>query len=108
MKNFVAFKFKDNDFHSPLREAIDHVTSRMTEELTLPNYHKFVALATNAFHSIRRIDNSIYHTIHDSSEYISGRLEVSEVDRLGELGASFEGYVYDRNTLDVYYYDGDY
>lgn len=102
--NFVAFRFCDNDFHGPLREAIQYVVENRTEELTLKSFREFVIRGLVAFNSLRRIDNfyADYDMDFDYRKYFEDTLTVSEVKRLEEL-VSFEGYIFDKRTFDVFY-----
>jgi len=103
MKNFIAFRFTDNDFHYELKQAIEYVLNNATEELTLESWREFVIRGTMAFGLLRRIDNfNAGYPRKDYREYIASTLVVSEVDKLEELN-SFEGYVLDNHTLNVSY-----
>lgn len=104
MSNFVAFRFTDNDFHDPLRQAIDYVVANREEELTLDQFRRFVLRGMYAFYTLRRINN--WHTAEPNAslpEYFNKLLTVSEIKTLDELGDNFEGYVFDRNTMNVFY-----
>lgn len=110
MSNFIAFRFTDNDFHAPLRQAIDYVVENRLEELSLSQWREFVLRGMVAFNSIRRIDSSVIEypgqspvTDYESyRKYFEETLEVSEVNKLSELD-NFEGYVFDTNNLSVFY-----
>lgn len=104
MKNFIAFRFTDNDFHWPLRQAIEYVVENRTEELTIDNFRLFALRGLAAFDALRRIDNEYAsRTLGDHADYFEKQLQVSEVDKLTELDDGFEGYVFDRNQMSVYY-----
>jgi hypothetical protein len=103
MTNFVAFEFHDNDFHYPLREAIQYVVDNRSEELTVAAFREFVIRGTVAFDSLRRIDNWFAGQARtDYRMYIEETLTVTEVHRLEELD-NFEGYVFDKRTFDIFY-----
>jgi len=105
--NYVAFRFTDNDYHGPLKEAIEYIVENRTDELTLDSWREFALRGLVAFDSLRRIDN--FTLEHPSSykfnarKYFEETLVVSEVKNLQELGDSFEGYVFDKNTFLVFY-----
>jgi hypothetical protein len=110
--NFVAFRFCDNDFHIPLREAIEYVVDRRLEELTLESFREYVLRGMVAFNSIRRIDNwSLSPTGQDTGwdydryrKYFEETLEVTALNSIKDLPTCFEGYVYDNNTFEVHYH----
>lgn len=108
MKNFIAFRFTDNDFHEPLRKAVNYVADNRSEDLTLPAWKEFVLRAMVAFHELRRIDMFSYNntrrdTNFNSRKYFEEWLTVYEVDHLEEL-RSFDGYVFDTHTFAVFYH----
>lgn len=104
MANYVAFRFTDNDFHGPLREAIEYVVANRQEELTLENFREFVLRGLVAFDSLRSISNGNWTLAkpQDYRKYFEDTLTVSEVNKVADL-EDFEGYVFDTNTFDVYY-----
>lgn len=108
MSNFIAFRFCDNDFHGPLREAIEYVVENRTSELSIEAWREYVLLGLVAFNSIRRIDqwsfDNPYNSGVDYRKYFEGLLKVIEVKSLNTLDKGFEGYVFDKNTLQVHYY----
>ncbi len=105
MTNFVAFRFTDNDFHSELKEAVQYVADRRDEELSLEAWKEFVIRAMTGFTGLKRIsDWGLKNCKPTGREYFDKWLTVREVKTLDELGDSFEGYVFDKNTLDVFYH----
>ena len=104
----MAFRFCDNDFHSPLRDAITYVVENRTEELTLENFREFVLRGMVAFDSVRRIDDwSIKHCPqYDYAryrKYFEDTLIVTEVTVVNDLESYFEGYIFDKNLMTVFY-----
>lgn len=105
MKNFIAFRFNDNDFHYQLDAAIKHIVKNAYEDLTLESWTEFAIRGTLAFGMIRRVDNwSAGFPVVDYRTYISETLKVTEVNTLDELDDSFEGYIFDTNLRTVNYY----
>lgn len=110
MTNFIAFRFTDNDFHVPLRQAITHIVENRSGELTLDQWREFVLRGMVAFNSIRRIDSFVIEhpgQIPNTDyvyyrKYFEKTLQLFEVNNLFELD-NFEGYVFDVNTLSVFY-----
>ena len=107
--NFIAFRFCDNDFHSPLRQAIEYVVEHRRCELSLAAFHEHVLRAMVAFNSIRGIDEYSL-TLPDNDyayyrKYFEKTLRVIALNSIDELDADtgFEGYIYDHNTFQVYY-----
>lgn len=105
MSNFIAFRFTDNDFHEPLRRAITYIVDNMDEELTLESWREFVLRGMIAFNMLRRIDNfGAKQELRDLTEYFEKYLTVTEVAKLDEIDDSFEGYVYNKRTMTVFYH----
>lgn len=105
MTNFIAFDFCDNDFHDPLRRAITHIVDNATEELTLESWRIFALRGLVAFDLLRRVDNwEAKRERSDHTKYFEKMLKVSEVVKLDELRNGFEGYVFDKNLMTVYYH----
>lgn len=110
--NFVAFRFCDNDFHIPLRDAIEYVVEHRTQDLSLESFREFVLRGMVAFNSIRRIDEFAlkYEGQMPNTDYARYRkyfeetLEVTALNSIKDLPTSFEGYVYDNNTFEVHYH----
>lgn len=96
MTHFTAFRFTDNDFHAPLKKAIDYVIENRTEELSLDAMKEFVLRAMVGFANISRIDEWSFENSKqtDRREYFESKLVVTEVRKLSELDPGFEGYVY--------------
>ena len=104
MSNFVAFRFTDNDFHSALKQAVQYVAEHRDEELSVEAWKEFVIRAATAFSSLSRIsDWGLKNCTPVGREYFDKWLTVMEVKTIDELGDDFEGYVFDKNTLDVFY-----
>ncbi len=104
MKNFVAFRFTDSDFHDPLYRAIVYVVENRSEELSLENFKKFVLRGLSAFDALRRIDNEYAsRVLNDHKDYFEETLKVTELKSLKELESGFEGYIFDKNLMNVYY-----
>jgi hypothetical protein len=104
MLNFVAFRLTDNDFHGPLRAAVEYVANHRDEELSVEAWKEFVIRATTAFSNLSRIsDWGLKNHTYVGREYFDKWLTVKEVKTIDELGDDFEGYVFDKNTLDVFY-----
>jgi hypothetical protein len=108
--NFIAFDFCDNDFHNVLHESIRYVVNNREEEIPVLVFREYVIRGMVAFEGLRRISNWGFENIkHDPiryREYFEKTLTVSEHQNLVTLRDGFEGYIFDRNTLDVYYHAG--
>jgi hypothetical protein len=107
MTNFIAFDFCDNDYHDPLSRAVNYIAEHedLTDLLTLESWRIFTIRGMVAFDLLRRIDNwEAKRERTDHSKYFEDKLKVSEVTKLDELRDGFEGYVYDKNTHNVYYH----
>lgn len=103
MKNFIAFRFCDNDFHYALRQAVEFLVENVDlEERDSDQLRKDVAMATNAFSILGKVVNGREHK--DYSEYIFDDLSVLPVDKLSDLENNGEGYVVNTRTLNVSYY----
>lgn len=106
MTNFIAFRFNDNDFYGPLRQAVTYIVDNMDEELTLESWREFALRGLRAFDMLRRIDNQEAKRDRTSTheQYFADTLKVTEVTKLDELDGGFEGYVYDKNNMTVFYH----
>lgn len=105
--NFIAFCLWDNDFHDPLRKAIQEVYANAEGPLSVEAWRSYVAFATNMYAQLRhisqywfdRLDLDNTHTM----TYLHEKIAVSFVDRLDAL-ENFQGYVIDTNLKTVYFY----
>jgi hypothetical protein len=105
MTNFIAFRFTDNDFHIVLKEAIEYIIENRSEELTLESFREFVLRGMVAFNSLRRIDNWFASQPYkDYRGYFEKILVVKEIEKVQDVGDSFDGYIFDKNTLMVYHF----
>lgn len=105
MSNFIAFRFTDNDFHGPLREAIHYVVENTPEIPALDIFGEFVLRGMVAFNSIRWIDQRALNERYDYLRYrayFGETLKVSEIESLDEL-ENFEGYILNKNTRQIFY-----
>jgi len=106
MANFIAFRFTDNDFHWPLRQAIQYIVDNGDPDMSLEGWREFTLRGMIAFNMIRRLDDfALKNPMPDTGcrSYFEKTLQVQEIDRVGELDAAFEGYLYNRHTGDVLY-----
>lgn len=109
MTNFIGFHFSDNDFHQPLKQAVQYVVDNRSGELSNDAWLEFVLRGMVAFNSIRRIDewslkNPSIWNHQDYRSYFEKTLGVYPVQKLDDLPPNFEGYVYDTNLETVYYH----
>lgn len=103
MKNFIAFRFCDNDFHHALRQSVEFLVENVDlEERDSDQLRKDVAMATNAFSILNDVEYGREHTDHQN--YIFDKLSVLTVDKLLELENNGEGYVVNTHTREVSYY----
>lgn len=103
MKNFIAFRFCDNDFHHALRQAVEFLVENVDlDERDSEQLRKDVAMATHAFGILGKVVNGREHK--DYSEYIFDNLAALPVDKLSELENDGEGYVVNMHNLEVSYY----
>lgn len=98
--NFIAFRFTDNDFHEPLREAIEYVQANKSGELTLKAYKEYVIRGMIAFDSLRDIRMWSFENraLVDRREYFDKLLSVTPLAKHDKLTPGFEGYVLDVRT----------
>lgn len=98
--NFIAFRFTDNDFHEPLRKAIEYVQANKSGELTLKAYKEYVLRGMIAFDSLRDIRMWSFEnrTLVDRREYFDKTLSVTPLVKHDKLAPGFEGYVLDART----------
>lgn len=106
--NFVAFRFCDNDFHEPLKRAVDYITENYdsTSELSVEQYKELAVRGMLAFDLLRnpfRSDRENYDCAFHF-KYFKDEMQVSTPKRLEEL-VNFEGYIIDVN-LNLYFYKG--
>lgn len=106
MSNFIAFRFTDNDFYGPLKQAITYIVDNMDEELTLASWREFALRGLRAFDMLRRIDNweAERDRTNTHEQYFADTLQVTDVIRLEDLDGGFNGYVFDKNTMTVFYH----
>lgn len=109
MTNFIGFHFSDNDFHQPLREAVEFIAANRIGELSHAAWQEFVLRGMVAFNSIRRIDewslkNGSDWNYKDYRGYFEKTLKVLPVQKINDLPPNFEGYVYDTNLNKVFYH----
>lgn len=103
MKNFIAFRFCDNDFHYALRQSVEFLVENVDfDERNSEQLRKDVANATDAFSILQHVVNGREH--NDHRDYIFDNLAVLPVDKLSELENDGEGYVVNTHTLEVSYY----
>lgn len=103
MKNFIAFRFCDNDFHHALRQSVEFLVENVDfEERDSEQLRKDVAMATNAFSILNDVEYGREHNDHQN--YIFNKLSVLTVDTLSDLENNGEGYVVNTHTLEVSYY----
>lgn len=105
--NFVAFRFTDNDFHEPLREAIEYINENYdkTSNLSVVQYKEVAVKGMVAFDSLRfpfRSDRKDYD-YKKYYEYFSKTMEVSVINRVSDLN-NFEGYVIDINLNSAFFW----
>jgi len=98
--NFVAFRFCDNDFDEPLRQAIEYINENYDSmsELSLEQYKELAVRGMVAFDSLRnpfRSDRENYD-YKWKYDYFSNMMKVSTPKRIQDL-ENFEGYVIDIN-----------
>lgn len=104
MKNFISFRFTDNDFHSHLCMAINYVVQNRDGDMSLEAWREFVIRGIVGLSGVGRIsDWALANTTPVARDYIEKFLVVREVDKLSDLDSGFEGYVYDTNLGTVYY-----
>lgn len=104
MPNFIAFQFNDSDFHTALNQAICYIADNAYEELTLTSWREFTLRGLAAFTYLRRIDNWFAaQESRDYTWYFAETLVVSEVSKLEDLPANFDGYIFDTNRHLVFY-----
>lgn len=101
--NFIAFRFTDNDFHEPLRKAIEYVQANKSGELTLKAYKEYVIRGMIAFDSLRDIRMWSFEnrTSVDRREYFDKTLSVAPLIKLDKLTPGFEGFILDMRTNQV-------
>ena len=105
MTNFIAFRFTDNDFHMPLRLAVQHIADNHGEETTLQQYHKYAVHGTYAYDLLRNIAwNRTLCVDNRLLMYIDKTLVVTGIRKLDELDSGFEGYILDLNLKTVFYH----
>ncbi len=107
MNNFIAFRFTDNDFHAPLRQAVEYIRDNSDyKNIGLETWREYTIRGIIAFNSLRRIcDFSVkQRDDRDLRPYFERTLTVSGIKQLSELDANrFEGYVINLHTGLVFY-----
>lgn len=108
MPNFIAFRFTDNDFHTPLQQAIEFIVDSYeiggVSSLTIENLSSLAVSGMYAYHLLRnvannRIDGDSFRLL----DYLSSTLKVSAIDKMTDLDSGFEGYVIDLHTGNTFY-----
>jgi hypothetical protein len=105
--NFIAFRFTDNDFHTPLRESIEYIRNNSEyKKISLETWREYTLRGLVAFNSLRNIsDFSVKQRDNrDLRPYFEKTLTVSGINRLSEIDTNrFEGYIIDLHTGTVFY-----
>ena len=98
--NFVTFRFTDNDFHDPLRQAVTYVADRFKnlDEVTWKQYVVDAMVAYDMLRSVGRDSPQL-----NFKEYIEKYLTVKEVSNF-KHNENFEGYVFNKHTYEVFYF----
>ncbi|MDD2879702.1 MAG: hypothetical protein PHQ58_04650 [Rhodoferax sp.] len=104
--NFIAFHFSDNDFHEPLKEAIEYVYAKKLEQLSVEAFREFVIRGMVAFSNLRNISRWGFQNTKfiDRTAYFQNRLTVIQVRLIAHLPKDFEGYVLNMHTGIVSFY----
>ena len=102
MKNFIAFNFCDNDFHSSLQQAVNFLVENVDfSTMSITDLHGSVAEAASAFQILAAVANR--REVRSSREYIFDNMSVDLYNSLDEI-KNGEGYVIDTNLMTVSYF----
>lgn len=101
MNNFVGLRFCDNDFHIPLQQAAEFIsTNHDVLNMKAAEIAPLVVTAMFAHHLLRCVEyNRIDPTVTRLWDYFEKKLTVLPVQRLDALGDNFEGSVIGRDQV---------